>query len=371
MVLCDGARLSVFDVTRGDWNIPVYDRPKAALPKHFDELFSLLGAPRVAEKVRQLQLTYLRQALEAQVDLKVLDETVSDVKSMVEEIRPRVHERREEIRREARERLESAGREAVDAVGMWGHAQAVNGPHFFRWSDVDRAVELVLRQSIQNRKREFDDIERATTPKGETHTRMWFPLRILRMLCAASLIEDPGCGEYCRQVALDAAHLHATGFAADPLLAEVYRLQRMLGPLGWRLAAASKPFLDDQAAKMEARLEVEEWLRIDGEIGITATDNYLRAARLWPIAIQSSINPWTLEAVHQAADAVGELLARLPRPSGFEHLQPAADPWMNSWLDGDPLRKDSELVLRDFHQRFDSATLGEFAYELWRVSKGP
>lgn len=103
------------------------------------------------------------------------------------------------------------------------------------------------------------------------------------MLCAALLIEDSGCGDYCRQVALDAAHSHATGFAEDPLLAEVYRLQKTLGPLGWRLAAASKSLLDEQAAQLEARLEVEEWLRLDGEIGITATDNYLRAARLWPI----------------------------------------------------------------------------------------
>jgi hypothetical protein len=370
MVLCDGARLAVFDVTRVDWDTPLWDRPKADLADHFDELFSFLGAPRVAEKIRQLQMAHLQQALEAQIDLKALDETIAEVQSMVDEIRPRVSERREEIRREARERLDGAAKAAVDAAGMWGHAQAVNGPHFFRWADVDRAAELVQRQAVQNRQREFDDIERATTPKNEEHSRMWFPLRVLRMLCAALLIEDSGCGDYCRQVALDAAHSHAAGFAKDPLLAEVYRLQKTLGPLGWRLAAASKSLLDEQAAQLEARLEVEEWLRLDGEIGITATDSYVRAARLWPIVIQSSIKPWTPDTVRQAADAVEELLGRLPTPPGFEHLQPAADPWMNSWLNGDPLRTDSEFVLRQFSERVGSPNLREFAVKLWEISKG-
>jgi hypothetical protein len=370
MVLCDGARLAVFDVTRIEWNTPVYDRVKADLAAHFDELFSFLGAPRVAEKVRRLQLAHLRQALEAQIDLKALDQTLTEVQSMVEEIRPKVHERREEIRREARERLESAGHIAVDSAGMWGHAQAVNGPRFFTWADVDRAVELVERQAVQNRQREFDDIERATTPKDETQSRMWFPLRVLRMLCAASLIADPGCGNYCRKVAFDAARNHVNGFAGDPLLSEVYRLQRMLGPLGWRLAAASKRLLDEQAAQLEARLEVEEWLRLDGEIGITTIDNYLRAARLWPVLIQSSINPWTPEAVRQAADAVEELVGRLPTPSSLEHLQPAADPWMNSWLNGDPLRTESEVVLRTFPEHVESTRLREFAVRLWEISKG-
>lgn len=369
MVLCDGARLAVFDVTRVDWNSPLFDRPKAELAEQFDELFAFLGAPRVAEKVRRLQLAHLRQALEAQIDLKALDKTITEVQSIVEEVRPKVHERRQEIRREARERLHSAGNAAIDSAGMWGHAQAVNGPHFFRWADVDRAVELVLRQPVQNRQHEFDDIEHGTTPKNEEHSRMWFPLRILRMLCAALLIEDPGCGDYCRQVALDAARSHVTGFAGDSLLAEVYRLQRMLGPLGWRLAAASKSVLDEQAALLEARLDVEEWLRLDGEIGITATDNYLRAARLWPVVIQSSIRPWDAETVRQAADAVEELLGRLPTPKGFEHLQPATDPWMNSWLIGDPLRTDSEFVLRELPERVGAPSLREFAVRLWEISK--
>jgi hypothetical protein len=370
MVLCDGARLGVFDVTRDEWNSPAYDHPKADLPEYFDELFSFLGAPRVAETLRQLHLAHLRQALEAQVDLRALDLTVSEVQTMVEEIRPRIHERREEIRREAREGLARKGSAAVDAAGMWGHAGGLNGPRFFRWTDVDRAVELVLRQAVQVRQREFDDIEAATTPRGEVHSRMWFPLRILRMLCAAMLIEDPGCGDYCRRVATEAAQDHVSGFLADRLLREVYRLQRLLGPLAWRVAAASKSLLDEQALRLESRLQVEEWLRLDGEIGITATDNYVRVARLTPITMQARINPWTPETVREAADTAERLLEGLPRPQGFEHLQPAGDPWMNSWLYGDPLRRDSELVLGQLVQRADPP-VRQFAAELWQISKGP
>src|SRR5205085_7977180 len=178
------------------------------------------------------------------------------------------------------------------------------------------------------------------------------------------------CGEYCRRSALDAAHDHGSDFASDPLLREVYRLQRILGPLGWSLAAASKPLLDEQAAQMETRLEVEEWLRLDGEIGITSTDNYLRVARLSPIVIQSKINPWTLETVRKVADAVIELLERLPTPPGFEDLQPIGDPWMNSWLNGDPLRSYSELVLCQFVERASTPAVRQFGLELWEISKG-
>jgi len=72
MVLCDGTRFAVFDVTTEKWDEPVFDRPKASIADSFDELFQLLGAPRVAEAVRKRQLRHLHEALEAQVDLAPL-----------------------------------------------------------------------------------------------------------------------------------------------------------------------------------------------------------------------------------------------------------------------------------------------------------
>lgn len=364
MALCDGSRLAVFDLTRTDWDQPVYDSPKTALPRTFNQLFEIIGAPRVAEATRRRQLSHLREALEAHVDLEALEATLRDVRVMVDAARPLVQARRDEIRREARERAETRGLAAVDAAGMWGHAQHVDGPLFCRWLDIDRAVELVRRQPGVVRQREFDDIERATTPRGADHSRMWFQLRVLRMACAVQLIEDEACGDYVRGVAVQAAHDHATSFADHPLQAAVYRLQRFLGPLGWRLAALSKPMLDEAAARLASSVDVEEWLRLDGEFGITVPDRYVRTATLVPVMIQARIADWTVDGVSAAADAVEQLLEALPKPQGLGHLQPAGDAWLDSWLRGDPLPALSRAVLRELANRTASEAVADFAREL-------
>lgn len=370
MVLCDGSRFTVFDVTLANWDTPVFDASKPDLPELFDELFAIIGAPRVAEAIRRRQVFRLREALEAQVDLDALDRTLHDVCQIVEEARPLVEARREEIRREARERVEARGRAAIDAAGMWGHAQHVDGPLFCSWGDIDRAVALVRRQPPPLRQREFDCIERATTRTGATHTRMWFQLRVLRMACAAKLINDESCGEYCSEVALQAARDHSSGFADNPLQAVVYRLQRLLGPLGWRIAAVSKPMLDNIAAGLAASLEVEEWLRLDGEFGITATDHYLRTARLLPVLLQARIDDWTVEGISTVADEVEALLERLPKPARLEGLQPAGDPWLDSWLTTDLLRTSSAMVLRDLTAGTTSVEVARFARELLAIVEG-
>lgn len=216
--------------------------------------------------------------------------------------------------------------------------------------------------------REFDDFGRSTTWKGETLSRMWFPLRALRMGAAALLASDEGCGEHCRQIALEAARQHADGFAEDPLLAAVYRLQRLLGPLGWRMAAVSKPMLDKKAQDLARSLEVEEWLRLDGEFGVTATDNYLRVARLLPIFIQAQIKDWSRAGLTAMADEIEGALERLPRPAGFERLQPAADPWLNSWLSDDPLAKLNSTVIDGLPRSDDSDAVKELALEMRQVA---
>jgi hypothetical protein len=232
IVLCDGTRLGVFDITVELWTTPVLDIKKEDLPTAFDEVFELLGAPRVAERVRLRQLDNLRAALEAQVDLSALDRTVEAVRSMVDEVRPLIVERRQQIRDEARQRAQSKGRAAINAAGMWGHAQHVNEPMGPSWSEILRAVEIVRESDEVLRIREFDDIERATTPKGETHSRMWFSLRALRLGCAVLLSDQVGCSEHCERAAREAADAHATAFAGNEMLQATYRLQRAAGRLG-------------------------------------------------------------------------------------------------------------------------------------------
>jgi hypothetical protein len=368
IVLCDGTRLGVFDVTVPDWTTPAFDRPKTQLPDHFGELFELLGAARVADAVRRRQLRHLRSALEAQVDLVALDRTVKDVEQIVADVRPAVVARREEIRAEARREAEERGRTAVEAAGIWGHAQDLNRPEFCRWADINRAAEIVRSKAPMSRVREFEYFEGSTTPKGEADTRMWFPLRALRMGAAALLAADEGCAEHCRQIALEAARQHADGFADNPLLAAAYRLQRLLGPLGWRMAAISKPMLDKQAQELANSLEIEEWLRLDGQFGVTASDHYLRAARLLPIMIQARIKDWSTAGLTAMADQVAGTLEHLPRPPGFDRLQPAADPWLDSWLSGDPLAKLSSLVIDGLPGNAESEAVRDLALQMRQVA---
>ena len=364
IVLCDGTRIGIFDVTKVEWDEPVFDRLKEELPQHFGELFQLLGAPNVAESVRRRQLVHLRDALEAQVDLGALDRTGEDIAAMLSEVRPMVVQRRKEIREQVRIRAVQQGQKALDAAGMWGLAQHVNGPFFYRQSELDQAVGLVRDQSPDLRTQEFDLMMAATTPAGERHSRMWFPMRVLRMAAAITLSEDEGCGAHCREIARQAAHQHSTAFGDDPLLAEVYRLQRLLGPLGWRLAANAKNAIDAQAQVLVDTLDAEAWLKLDAQVGVSAQDLYVRTARLSPRMILAGVHPWNTETISATADGVQLLLESLLKPAGLAALQPAGDPWMNSWLTGDPVRSLSAWVLEDLAGRMVSGPIADLIAEL-------
>ncbi len=370
MVICDGARLGVFDLTVPEWTLPVFDHPKSELPRHFDDLANLIGAACIAETIRRRQLRHLKSALEAQIDLGALDRTIDDVKQMVADVRPQVTERRNEIRAEAHRDLSERGGAAVAAAGMWGHAQDINGPHFFNWAPIDRAVEIVRDQPPRLRIREFDDIEKATTPKDEEATRMWFPLRTLRMAAAALLSEDEGCAEHCRAIALEAAQQHANGFADDPLLAATYRLQRLLGPLGYRMGALRMPTIKAEADALVKQLEPEEWLRLDGQFGMSADDGYSREARLMPIAFQAQISDWSVAGLTKTADEIEEALSKLPKPPGLDHLQPITDPWLDSWLTGDPLAKFSLTLIGILESKAETDGIRELIAEMRLIADG-
>jgi hypothetical protein len=165
VVLCDGTRLGVYDVTRVKWNTPIFDRPKAELPEAFQELFGLLGAPRVAERIRRDQLAHLRKALMAQIDQRPLDETLKDVETIVAEARPIVNERRQQVYRETRERIERDGTKAMDTAGIWGLAGHLNGPMWSTLNDIDHGARLIREKEPILRKREFEDFERVGIKK--------------------------------------------------------------------------------------------------------------------------------------------------------------------------------------------------------------
>jgi hypothetical protein len=366
MVLCDGTRLGIYDVTQVAWDTPIFDRPKAEMPEVFDELFDLIGAPRIAERVRRDQLGHLRTALMAQVDQKPLDQTLKDIEEIVAEARPVVSERREQLYRETLTRLKERGTPAIDAAGIWGLAGHLNGPMWSTLSDIDHGVRLIQKQPRHLRQREFEDFERACIVKEGEAPRVWFWLALVRMGCAILLSEDEGCGQFCQQAAEQAAHHHATSFEGDPLKAASYELQRGLGPLGWRIAANAKPAIDKAAAQVADSLEAEEWLRLDAEIGLDDVAAYKFQALFGPRAMLVQLDPWEPKTIKAAAELVRRLLDVLPKPEGMDDLLPIGDPWQESWLTGDPLGTSSAATLQALASREDAPGPAAFANRLHR-----
>jgi hypothetical protein len=88
---------------------------------------------------------------------------------------------------------------------------------------------------------------------------------------------------------------------------------------------------------------------------------------LLPTMIQAQINPWTPEKINEVAGEVELSLERMPKPQGFDRMQPMGDAWLESWKDGDPLRDLSIATLRDLPQRAESTAVRALAVELLEV----
>lgn len=350
MALCDGTRIGVFDVTAVQWDSPVLELYQHTLASRFGELQEALGARQVAESIRARQLRHLRGALEAQLDLATLDRTLIDVQHIVDEARSVVIARREQIRSDARAATDAAAEAALVAAGSWGEAQRLNVPLGLNWLDIQRLADSVRRKAVHARIEEFDRIEHAV---GE---RAWFNVRVARMAAAVLLSQDEGCGNHCQQAAHEAVDEIASGFASDPLLAATYQLQRRLGPLGWRVASLTEGDVNRAAAMLAERLDLEEWLRLDGARGLGALDQYWRLAQLAPVRLLNGVEPWTVATIEKLTAGTDSALASLsweslPRQSLTNGWHPAGDPWLDRWLTGEPATDLSVGALKEIASR--------------------
>ncbi|CUR59667.1 hypothetical protein NOCA1190026 [metagenome] len=335
MALCDGTRIGVFDVTRVQWETPVLDMLQADLSARFGELQAVIGARQVAESIRSRQLRHLRGALESQLDLAALDRTLTDVRQIVEAARSVVVARREQVRSEARAAADKAAEAALLAAGSGGEAQRLNVPLGLSSLDMQRLADSVRRKPAHARIAEFDRIDEAV---GE---RAWFNVRVARMAAAVLLTQEEGCEEYCRRVATESFDEITSGFASDPLRAAAYQLQRRLGPLGWRVASLAEEDVERATATVAERVDLEEWLRLDGKLGLTASEHYFRVAQFAPVRFLNRISPWTLSTVTGLIATLDSALAdltprSLPQRPVTNGWHPAGDPWLEAWLTGDP-----------------------------------
>lgn len=137
MMLTNGKRLAVFDLTQSEWDKPILELEHHELPTRFGELAAVLGARQVAEFVRERQLQYLRRALEAQVDEDVLARTVSAVEKLAEEARPIVQQNASRVYLDAFNESQDERRRTAEEIGVAGLAMGANGPYAPIGSEVD------------------------------------------------------------------------------------------------------------------------------------------------------------------------------------------------------------------------------------------
>ncbi|HXN61165.1 MAG TPA: hypothetical protein VN886_12010, partial [Acidimicrobiales bacterium] len=101
VVLADGTHFALYDITAIEWDEAVLDIPATDIESRFAEIFEVLGARTVATAVRHRLLNRLRTALDAELDLGALDDTVSRTKEIVTQVRPSVLENRRRVTDEA------------------------------------------------------------------------------------------------------------------------------------------------------------------------------------------------------------------------------------------------------------------------------
>ena len=342
MAIADGSRITVFDVTKLNWDDPVVDVSAGDLVTRFHELFAEMGAPKVAAKIRLRQLRHLGAAMRAELDPLRLEETVGAVRELANEARPVVIANRASVIRDQFSRDREQHTEAVLSAGIWGLAQHHNQPIPDSLGDVKLAAEYVRSLPAQLRGRELENFVDATKPRFDTKTRkelpepgpprMFWMLRIIALGTYLELLDDPGCGNQARALASQAVRDHLFNFPDDELARAAHRLEQILPPFLLRTALATDEIdLPAAVGAIADLLSDEAKLRQRPD----ADRMVLQIVSLQARMVFAQID-WTVETLTSAARELEAVLPtityRTDRGQGQAH-----DPFMQFYLETDQL----------------------------------
>ncbi len=354
-VLCDGQRLGIFDLTKVEWDVPEIDLPQASLAERFDAIEQVLGARRVAEWIRSRQLRHLRSALQAQLDLSALDQTLNDVRQMVASVRPEIESEQQEIASAAWRKEEDERKALLEKGGIEAIAQALNGPLPPIMGDIAEAVAAVERQAPQNRIRELKSFvpgaSSSETGENPRPARMWWALRAVRFATAIRLTGDVDCGSFALSIAREAARDHFLGFPDDELAAAAHRFGLALGPyVVYSLGPTTGATLRTMSEQLAEEMDPADWIAANASLRLQPDHLFAGAVNLAARAAFFGAEPWTVEELLRRAESMEEQLSvnpvqpRTPRVS-------MGDPWLRSWLDSDPLMETTKAVLLETAKR--------------------
>jgi hypothetical protein len=345
---------------RKEWDKPVLELGHEELQSRFDELENVLGVRRVAEYVRQRQLSHLGRALNAQLDESVLDDTRKHVERLCREALPEIRRNRASLwfetwQRGQRQRLEAFKRLGLDAV-----AEMVNSPFGVIGAEVDECVSII---------REMDATARKTALDRLRLPRTMFSLRVLKLAVALRLVDDPVIRHEAAQTARAMTQAHVSGFADDPLEAASHNFEVALVPFVARATVvAGGDNAVEMALQIRRRLDPHEFVTRDATYGVTADriiGQVIAAAvrRVW-----YELEPWNVETLAREASRLRELAERLGPQRKVEPGQ-VGDPHMDLWLTHDPLlpatrnivtEVQRDEVLSDLVRAFARDLLAEF-----------
>lgn len=356
MVMANGERLAVHDVTQEKWEIPILDLAQRDLPERFADLNARLGARSVAEFVRQRQLRHLERALLAQLDDEALDKTIADVASIVQRARPTVGKNRAQVQVAAYVKAVAERDRTGRAAGVGGLASAVNSPHMGWARDLDLCAEMIVDRPAHERAAAFREIALAADIRGAT--RMTFALRLFRLGVALRLVGTPGCAEDAAEAARVEASNGAENFPADPVARSAHRFELVLAAFFGRVVqAAGTDEALAAATRLRATVDVETWLRQEATGLVGARNALMRQVEIRFRLTWFGLEPWTVEALDAAT---------IQFRSELDNIQPRNEVQLGPYevnLAVDPLRSSTYVVIGDVAGRTNPVSAGRYSDE--------
>ncbi|HEY7875828.1 MAG TPA: hypothetical protein VIG64_11985 [Actinomycetota bacterium] len=336
MVLADGRRIIVYDVTHVDWDRPVLDIARFELRSRFEELLSTLGARNVTRQAERRVLRHLAQVMKAQLRAESLDRIVEEVKKSRREAASSVADNARAILTDQEAREHALHQRVRDAAGVWGLAQEANRP----WGGVSAAqakefVGMVENLPAATRLRELRSFVDACTPQRtpESSPRMFFPSRVLLFAGCLGLRTDPVCAEFAETVVASSLRDHLLAFPQDELARAAHRLELVLVPFVLR------SYLSDGGARLQDAIRERSTVLDDESLlrhPLDADEALIRSTMLTCTAIWFRHEPWQVSSLNQFAQTLEELLPSLDfKRDGVRG--PAGNPYLERWQRSDPL----------------------------------
>lgn len=341
MVLADGSKILVYDLTQPVWDKPVVDLPQAQLATRFDELADRLGARQVGLFVEGRQFRHLRTVMHSQVDPAALERIVREVQAMAKAAEAQVFANRAAVFTEAFAEQEATKKQIDASVGTWGVSQEVNWPLSGSWTAATRAVEIVRSSAPTQRLTEFRQFDKAIPEQdGVRHVFWWW--RAVRVAYLLQLRDDPDFGDEADALARAALSANLSVFAVDPLDRAAHRLQLALVPLALRIAGGTGK-LPEMVESLNKPLTDVQRLKAgysDSGVATIMLNLFMRA--FW-----AQLEPWTVENLNELAAGAEGLLAQI-KTEGLAMLGPAHDPYLERWRVADPLIECTLIALERY-----------------------